>query len=97
MMSSSVEGPAQSFPMVGVVQMTTGSDKESNWQQGKNLVERASRLGAQVIFIDREAREIIHLITSLCPSVCLFVCSCVYDLTSEQKKKQTKGRHQKFR
>ena len=35
--------------------------------------------------IDREAREIIDLVASVCPSVCLFVClsvlSCLNHLT----------------
>ncbi len=27
------------------------------------------------LFIDREAREIMHLVASVCPFVCLFVCA----------------------
>ena len=30
-----------------------------------------------IIFIDREAGEIIHLVVSVCMSVCLFVCLSV--------------------
>ncbi len=41
----------QPLPVVGVVQMTTGADKEANWQQGKTLVERACKLGAQMVFL----------------------------------------------
>ncbi len=36
-----------------------------------------------IIFIDREAREIIRLVTSVRPSVRLSVCLFVYALTSE--------------
>ena len=43
-----IEQISKPLPVVGVVQMTTGNDKEANFLQGKALVERASRLGAQV-------------------------------------------------
>ena len=43
-----VEHISKPLPVVGVIQMTTGNDKEANWLQGKALVERANRLGAQV-------------------------------------------------
>ena len=46
--SVDIEKVSKPLPVVGVVQMTTGNDKEANWLQGKALVEKACRLGAQV-------------------------------------------------
>ncbi len=50
MTSVSPEKISTPLPVAGVVQMTTSNDKESNWLQGKALVEKACSLGAQVFF-----------------------------------------------
>ncbi|ESN94971.1 hypothetical protein HELRODRAFT_102781 [Helobdella robusta] len=41
----------ESKPLVGVVQMTSTSDKEANFVQIASLVEKASKRGAQMVFL----------------------------------------------
>ncbi len=45
----------------------------------KEALNNKERFPADVsmhaIFIEREARELMHLVASVCPSICPFVCA----------------------
>ena len=50
-------------PMVGLVQMTSTSNKEDNFCQAKSLIERAKQKGAQVCDMTFKLGDILHHIT----------------------------------